>query len=97
MLGNIMQNWRVLLASSVVVAIASGVCGFKVGHVFGFKSGYSAGIEAEKGNHAQAALKEADKSAKALEKEMSNAKKLSNDDVDAGLNALGIMRNDSDR
>ena len=97
MLGNIMQNWRVLLAGGVVVAIASGVGGFKIGHVFGFKSGYSAGIEAEKGNHAQAALKEADKAAKALEKDMSNAKKLDDNGVNSALSGLGILREYSDR
>lgn len=87
------ESWKYLLAGGVVVAIASGVGGYKIGHVFGFKSGHSAGIEAQ----TPKAIEEANKSAKSLEKEMTNAKKLSNDDVDAGLNSLGIMRNDSDR
>lgn len=90
-------NWKSLLAGGVVVALASGVGGYKIGHSVGFKAGYSSGYESGENSNAKAQAKEAVKSAQNLEKEMTNAKKLSNDGVDAGLNSLGIMRNDSDR
>lgn len=97
MLGIIMQNWRALLAGGVVVAIASGVGGFKVGHVFGFKSGYSAGKQA--GLDAAAAV-QAVESIKSAKEKAKNEKKFQNmpvDSIDAYGAGRGWLRNDQDR
>lgn len=88
MLGNIMQNWRVLLAGGVVVAIASGVGGFKIGHVFGFKSGYSDGKQAGLDAAAKDQLLAANKASK---ERLSNEKKFKDMPTDA-LDAYGIER-----
>lgn len=92
-----MQDWRILLGFGAVLAISGGLVGYKVGIGVGFKDGYGSGYVSGENSNAKAQAKEAVKSAQNLEKEMTNAKKLSNDDVDSGLSALGIMRNDSDR
>lgn len=92
-----MQDWRVLLGIGAIITLSGGVVGYKIGHGVGFKTGYMSGYESGENSNAKAQAKEAVKSAQNLEKEMTNAKKLSNDDVDAGLNSLGIMRNNEDR
>ena len=79
----VIKYWPIALSALISLFI-----GYNVGHYFGVKTG--AKIEA--GNNAVITAKEAVKSQSIKEKNHAATSRLSHDDVNSGLAALGLLR-----
>ena len=81
------KKW-VLIAFTLSLSLISILAGFAIGNYFGVKNG----VKIEAGKNALTAAKEAVKSQSIKEKNHAATSRLSNDSVNSGLDALGLLR-----